>query len=832
VDEHAGEPVTGAEGDLDVHPRTAATPRRLTPAAAALAALTLLVAFLAPAASSPAGAAGAFTTAAATVAVTPATVTPTDVGRPSWWDGDCDANRWGRIAASYGWTGQASHRMGASYLGVPVCGPRPFVDGSPNVLWGRAGWGEAEWQCVELAQRFMAQVYGTKAYQANGSQVVRNYRTTYGGGLVTIANGTKGRAPAPGDIVSFTTPNNPWGHVVVVVKVTVDASGNGSVTMLSQNDTADGWRTLPLTAWRMGSLGSLTPYGWLHDPLGRGNPLGEGSFVHPSNQKYYYRIVGGAPVLVTTWKSYGGPQPYAIIDPPQFAKLRAYPKDGTYLRDTATKQIYRMAGGAPLSVDPADAPKLPGWGTASVIDVDHLSLGRRDHLRTWPVDHTQLCRVDNGACYVTAGGAPMLVPAADAATTPGWVARRTTYVSGAEFRSAVNMRTTPVDGTFLCDAKTGRCYRTAGGSPLLMGAADPAVPGFDATRAVRAPHWEFAHATHLRGHPLDGTVLCPVGDPRCYVVAGHAPIVIASTAVPTTRAVVVARTELTHPVRLAARPVDGTVLRASQNGSLYVVRGGAASLVPPSASSALVGLPVAIDRYAIDNAGVSGPWSHLASQPAVARLAAPTVALTTARSVSLTWPVPVSSSIATTYDVRYEKAPYTGGFTGWVTPRAWQGLRTTSVRTGTAPGFTYCFQVRAHNRAGQVGPWSPTRCTATALDDRTYTTSSPDWRRGSAAVLYAGTSTRTQTHGAWWKLAGVSTDRVGLVATTCKACGSVAVWLNRTRLGVIDLSSPTTVYQRLFELPRVPLTSGVLTIIVTSPTGKTVQLDGLALSRT
>ena len=74
-----------------------------------------------------------------------------------------------------------------------MCNPDPSngnagpcaVDGMdvPMVLGGTT------WQCVELAQRFMAQVYGTKAYQANGSQVVRNYRAAYGGGLVTIANG-------------------------------------------------------------------------------------------------------------------------------------------------------------------------------------------------------------------------------------------------------------------------------------------------------------------------------------------------------------------------------------------------------------------------------------------------------------------------------------------------------------------------------------------------------------------------------------------------------------------------------------------------------------------
>ena len=43
------------------------------------------------------------------------------------------------------------------------------------------------------------------------------------------------------------------------------------MTMLSQNDTADGWRTLHRARLAGSStFGSYSPYGWLHDPLGRG----------------------------------------------------------------------------------------------------------------------------------------------------------------------------------------------------------------------------------------------------------------------------------------------------------------------------------------------------------------------------------------------------------------------------------------------------------------------------------------------------------------------------------------------------------------------------------
>jgi len=169
-----------------------------------------------------------------------------------------------------GWHGAGAHPLGASYLGIPVCGPRPAEDGAPDVLWRRPGWGELEFECVELAMRFMAQVYGVAPYGANGDNVVRNYTAADGGHLVKIANGSAGHAPLPGDVISFDSPG--LGHVAVVAASNVDAAGNGSITLLSQNDTTNGWRTLGVTHWKVASFGSEVPYGWLHDPAGRGNP--------------------------------------------------------------------------------------------------------------------------------------------------------------------------------------------------------------------------------------------------------------------------------------------------------------------------------------------------------------------------------------------------------------------------------------------------------------------------------------------------------------------------------------------------------------------------------
>ncbi|MBI1376374.1 MAG: CHAP domain-containing protein [Frankiales bacterium] len=811
-------------------PRTPASARAR--AAVSLgAALALLLGLLAGV-----GAGSVLVAPPAQAVVAPVTPTALSYGAPSWWVGDCDATRWGPLAAAAGWKGVGAHRMGASWLGIPVCGPRPWVDGSPNVQWGRAGWGEAEWQCVELAQRFMAQVYGTTAYGANGADVVANYSTSYGGGLVKVTNGTAGKAPVPGDVVSFRTPSNPYGHVGVIAASTVDATGNGTVRMLSQNDTIDGWRTLSVVNWRLQGFGTLTPYGWLHDPAGRGNPLGEGAFVKVRGQLGTWRIVGGAPMRIGTWASFGGQQPYSIIDPAQFDRLRSTPRDGTYVRDVTSGTVYRTAGGAPLAVG-TDAAGLPGWGSAPVIDVDHYTFNHLDHMLAVPADGTQICRADDGTCYLVAGGAPLLVPTGQTGLVPSWSARASVVVSGAEFSSYTHLRPAPADGTFLCDGSDQKCYRTVGGAPLLLSRTDkPMVPGWSTASRLTVPHAEFATFRHLRRYPADGAMACPVGDTSCYVFAGQAPIRVTSggaaadASLATSRAVKVSPYEFSHPVHLRTRPVDGTVLRSAQTKAVYVVRSGVAQYFGATTAADLSSTPVTIDQNAIDNAGLPGSWSHLASSPARVGLAAPVVGVTKARSAAVRWSAPVASSAVASYTVHYRRAGTDGRYGPWITPSTWRALTTTHLSLPMARGTTYCFQVRATNRAGQVGPWSPSHCATTPLDERGYSAASSGWLRNASTKFYGGTAMRTTRRGAWWRLDGVTATRVAVVATTCPGCGSVTVFLGGVKVGVVNLNSPTVAYQQVLSLPAFPHRSGSLTLVVSSPSSHSVQLDGVALT--
>jgi hypothetical protein len=177
---------------------------------------------------------------------------------PAWWNGTCDNGNYPGAAP-----------LGASFRGVQVCGPRPGADHATNrpVQFFPGAWGELEWQCVELSMRFMYVAYGVKPYGANGKDVYANYSTAYGGNLEKVPNGTVGRAPAPGDVITFgPTATSPLGHTGVVATENVGDDGNGTITILSQNDTADGWRTLNVGAWSVdgptGGLGVVP--GWLH----------------------------------------------------------------------------------------------------------------------------------------------------------------------------------------------------------------------------------------------------------------------------------------------------------------------------------------------------------------------------------------------------------------------------------------------------------------------------------------------------------------------------------------------------------------------------------------
>jgi hypothetical protein len=360
---------------------------------------------------------------------------------------------------------------------------------------------------------------------------------------------------------------------------------------------------------------------------------------------------------------------------------------------------------------------------------------------------------------------------------------------------------------------------------------------------VLASHWEFVHFRHLHRYPTDGTLMCRAMTTRCFVIAGGSPLVLSHAALTTVPAFAgrpvstISAVELSLFAHLTRRPAEGTYLLAAQDNMTYRVTAGVARYVASSPSTGLPGASggqsaaVVIDRAAVDNAGLPGSWSRLRSSPPSAPATFATASFTTSTRVGISWTVPVGSSAVTGYDVAFKRAALTGKVLDWTIPRYWRSTTATRVTHTIDPGTTYCFRVRAHNRAGQTGAWSPPRCTATTIDDPVGAGIGKVWHHSTSPAYYGGTSTWTTAQGASWLMGTTGVRRVGFVVTTCPTCGSVRVAVAGHLVGTIVLVSPTLTRGVLVELPPFPLRAGPVHLVVTSPKGRLVQIEGVGLSR-
>ncbi len=134
-------------------------------------------------------------------------------------------------------------------------------------------------QCVELAERFLAVADGLAPVLANGQQVAANYHAAYPNTQLYV-NGSRaavGHPPVAGDVISFSEAPGfdayDDGHVAVVSSSSVnEKTGNGTVTIAQENVSA-GYQiyTVVLAHWRLVDPNSPSdalfgfPYAeWLH----------------------------------------------------------------------------------------------------------------------------------------------------------------------------------------------------------------------------------------------------------------------------------------------------------------------------------------------------------------------------------------------------------------------------------------------------------------------------------------------------------------------------------------------------------------------------------------
>jgi hypothetical protein len=150
---------------------------------------------------------------------------------------------------------------------LPVCGPGPDDGGSWASVeipgpYGASGYffnATTGFQCVELAERYLAVTDGLAPVLANGQQVAANYHAAYPNTQLYVngSRGSIGHPPVAGDVISFS--NAPGfdaysdGHVAIVSRSEVDRlTGNGTVTIAQENVAAGYWiYRLSLDHWRL-----------------------------------------------------------------------------------------------------------------------------------------------------------------------------------------------------------------------------------------------------------------------------------------------------------------------------------------------------------------------------------------------------------------------------------------------------------------------------------------------------------------------------------------------------------------------------------------------------
>jgi hypothetical protein len=182
----------------------------------------------------------------------------------------------------------------------------------------------------------------------------------------------------------------------------------------------------------------------------------------------------------------------------------------------------------------------------------------------------------------------------------------------------------------------------------------------------------------------------------------------------------------------------------------------------------------------------------------------------------------------TGYDVRFRRASWNGSFGSF----SYQSTSKPTLALPVAAGSTYCFSVRARDALGYASTsWSPERCTAVPLDDRSLTRHGP-WTSTTGSAYYLSTSSRSSAYGASLVRTSVKARRIAIVATTCPTCGSIRVYWGATLVRTISLRSSTTANGRTIAVVAfTSVRSGTVTVKVAT-SRRNVLIDGIAISRT
>jgi surface antigen len=213
----------------------------------------------------------------------------------------------------------------------------------------------------------------------------RGYRVDHTPRTGAVAQWSYGSAYAPSS-----------GHVGYVEEVT------SSYIVISDSSWGGGYSS----RWRVPYGDRNWPSTFIHfrDTGYQAPP--NGTFVRGREDGAVYRMVGGAPLWVTTWSAFGAVKPTHLVSTTTVAGMRRFPVNGTYLLGAQRREVYVVAGGAPVYVS--------AWanvgGRKPYLAVDQAAIdragsgGRYNHLSYRPVDDSYIHGATTKRVYRMSGG--------------------------------------------------------------------------------------------------------------------------------------------------------------------------------------------------------------------------------------------------------------------------------------------------------------------------------------------------------------------------------------------------------------------------------------------
>jgi hypothetical protein len=483
---------------------------------------------------------------------------------------------------------------------------------------------ELAYQCTEIAVRWAKNYGGVPATAWDNAGWDGAAQDMYGldvSGIHSYPNGGSTK-PQFGDLLIWTDGSGP-GHVAVVV-----GTSGGRLYFVGENedygeDYVDYDSSTNTASSAPFDAGTVT--GWIRFTNPTSGTPANGSFVSYGGN--VYRMVGGAPLYVSSWAAVGGePSGGAeALSSSQWSQLAAVPSNGSLV--DVNGAIYEIAGGAPLYVSNF---KAIGGSRSSVKidpwDLEHIT-NSLAHLHAVPSNGTFVNAVTaSGAEYgafVIAGGAPMYISNWSAVGgEPSGLTQIDAWDIQNISNSMAHLHAVPSNGTLL-DSDTA-IYEVAGGAPLYVSnfkAIGGSRPG------VNIDPWDLQNISnpraHLRSRPSNGTFVNAVtasgAEYGAFVIAGGAPMYISNWSAvggEPSGLTQIDAWDIQNPsnamAHLSDLPATGTFITTS-TGNVYRIAGGAAFYVHSWSVFGGVKPSTKVDEWDLEN--FSSPLSHLLGSP-------------------------------------------------------------------------------------------------------------------------------------------------------------------------------------------------------------------------